>query len=81
MLTRRVTETNVRPVSLAAQPSVSFVQESQKAATSTLVWTVVQRGDSEPRVASQKSSRWRREVILEVAGFPWDLRPVGRATA
>ena len=26
------------------------------------------------------SSRWRREVILEVAGCPWDMRPVGRTS-
>ena len=25
-----------------------------------------------------ESSRWRREVIVEVAGCPWDMRPVGR---
>ena len=27
-----------------------------------------------------ESSRWRREVILEVAGCPWDVRPVGRTS-
>ena len=28
-----------------------------------------------------ESSRWRREVILEVAGCPWDMRPVGRTSS
>ena len=27
-----------------------------------------------------ESSRWRREVILEVAGCPWDMRPIGRTS-
>ena len=27
-----------------------------------------------------ESSRWRHEVILEVAGCPWDMRPVGRTS-
>ena len=27
-----------------------------------------------------ESSRWRREAILEVAGCPWDMRPVGRTS-
>ena len=27
-----------------------------------------------------ESSSWRREVILEVAGCPWDMRPVGRTS-
>ena len=27
-----------------------------------------------------ESSRWRREVILEVAGCLWDMRPVGRTS-
>ena len=27
-----------------------------------------------------ESSRWRREVILEVVGCPWDMRPVGRTS-
>ena len=27
-----------------------------------------------------ESSRWRREVILEVAGCPWDMAPVGRTS-
>ena len=25
----------------------------------------------------QESSRWRSEVILEVAGCPWDMMPIG----
>ena len=27
-----------------------------------------------------ESSKWRREVILEVAGCPWDMKPVRRTS-
>ena len=27
-----------------------------------------------------ESSRWRREVILEVVGCPWEMRPVGHTS-
>ena len=38
------------------------------------------RGSSRFRAVrgERESSRWRSEVILEVAGCPWDMRPVGR---
>ena len=40
------------------------------------------RGARKPRAVRREpeSSRWRREVILEVAGCPWDMRPVRRTS-
>ena len=54
--------------------------ERQKAATSTL--GLDHHGARRFRAVRREpeTSMWRREVILKVAGCPWDMRPVGRTS-